>query len=234
MKLVNRSLFLLLFASCTVSQNQRLEEYLAPSVKAFDLKNMHFALEALDDPAGSFSLTLAPLKPIAERKKSFPIYALRADGLPLHERFLLVSFDPLKKIATPLFEFEALEDQTLRLTTNQGDTIMEEAPVIIKDFLKGQTIYLAAISKERNTCNIATIIPSPIETTIDDAAFSLIPTHRKGTHFRLEGKGLVPGEAVLITSGSELKQRQSRLMKKVLFPFPSSRLFWASWEDDPA
>jgi len=209
---MHRYIFLLLFASCTVSQNAHWAEYVAPAEQLFDLRNMHFALDTLDDPAAGFSLTLTPLQYTASQQRSFPIYALRADGIPVHERFLLVSYDPLKGTATTQFEFEALEDHTLRIISSKGEETAEEAPIIIKDFLKGQTIWLAAISKEKSTCTIAHFTPSVIETSIDDANFTLHPTHRKGTHFELQGKGLIPGEAIRITEHSGTQENQQTII----------------------
>ena len=205
---MHRLIFLLLFASCTVYQN-RLEE---PAPQAFELSNMHFALKSLNDPSAGFSLTLSPLESLPSKPRSFPVYALKADGIPLHERFLLISFDPLKKTVAPQFEFEALEDHRLLIITADGEEISEEAPVVVKEFLKGQTIWLAAISKEHPTCTYASFVPSPFRTSIDDGIFSLSVAHRKGTHFELQGTGLLPGEVIRITEHSGAETHQQTLI----------------------
>jgi hypothetical protein len=181
-----------------------MTELLSPPQKSHELPNLHIAYDALDYEPESFAFTLEEIpSPILT-----PVYALRADGLPAHENFLFASHDPLKKTATVHFEFKVLENNTLQILSPKGEEIVQEAPFVLKEILKGQEIELVLISKERRTCTKAQFTPSPISLADNGASFALRTMHRKGTHFALEGKGLSPLEKALVIeqSGDEIRE----------------------------
>ncbi len=197
-------LLLLLASSCTVHQSERIAEFLSPPQKSYELRNLHIAYDALNYPPGFFDFTLHEIP----SPNPTPVYALRADGLPVQERFLFASHDPLKKTVTVHFEFKALENNTLQILSRTGEEIAEEAPLALKEVLKGQEVELVLISKDNKTCTKAQFTPAPITLTQKEAHFSLKTTHRKGTHFLLEGSGLSPLEKILVkeTSGDEVRE----------------------------
>ena len=134
--------FLLFFlASCSLSQQERVAEDVAPLQSPYELRQERFVINSIGNPPAPFSLRLEP------------DFTLTADGIPMNERFVLASFDPLKKTAMPFFEFETLPDKKLAFFTPAGEPIAEMPPIVLKDYLKGQTVYLAAISKKNPTCN---------------------------------------------------------------------------------
>ena len=75
-----------------------------------------------------------------------------------------------------------------------------EAPIILKNLLKSQPLYVAVLSSQTQV--LIPVILDPFKASLDHAEFSLITTHRKGTHFRLEGRSLIPGEKLIITESS--------------------------------
>jgi hypothetical protein len=188
-------------AACTGHQKERLEEVLAPQEKAVSLRNRHIAAESLHQPRGPFDFTLEEV-PVTLAARGAPVYFLKGNGLPMHERFLLASFDPLKETTVAHVEFEVLEGNNLLIITPKGNEIAEEIPLVLKDLLQGQAIDLALISKTKNTCTRTSFTPLPLEDSIGDADFSLMLTHRKGTHFALEGHYLLPGERITVTEYS--------------------------------
>lgn len=199
---------LLLACSCSVHQNERLAEWVAPPQKSTELYNQHLANDLMDQSPDSFTFTLKEQPVLTTSKGSFPLYVLKADGIPKGERFLFASFDPLKERTTFHFEFEVLENNDLKIFTSAGEEIASEHPVVLKDLLESQPVDFAIISKKKATCTRTRIVPTPHYISVDHADFSLTVTHRKGTHFLLEGQGMLPQETILIREHSDTQTIQ--------------------------
>lgn len=219
MKTIKRLLPLLLLASCTLHQEERLQEFLAPPKKASALRNQHIALDALAYDPTSASLSVEEMDAHTLTHIS-GLYALQAEDLPTEERLLLASYDPLKDNATVHLEFQILNDHTLEIF--QSHEIVSEAPLVLKNLLKGQEIELAFISKEKRTCTKMRFTPSPIRLTENGAAYSLQTIHRKGTHFRLHGRGLSPNESLILReqSGEVIREHTIQADEEGRFTHP--------------
>ena len=175
-------LILLGCASCAMTSQEKLAKSLSiplasltPTTDALELE----ATDTLQTTRGSFPLHIVPLK-----------------NLPLNEPLTLVTIDPFHWTQTSHFQFLITEDGSWQI---DGNTL-DEAPIILKNLLKSQPLYVAVLSSQTQV--LIPVILDPFKASLDHAEFSLITTHRKGTHFRLEGRSLIPGEKLIITESS--------------------------------
>ncbi len=180
------------FASCALTPQERIAKTLSIPLENLKPTNEVSILERADT--------------LATSKGSFPIHLLYAEDLPKNELFTLVTIDPFRWKETSHFKFLINESGNLEI---EGKEI-KEAALVLKNFLKGQIVYVAALSTKKQI-----LIPfaiDPFIASIGDADFSLVTTHRKGTHFRLEGRGLIPGERIIVAETSAGKELRRHLL----------------------
>lgn len=199
---MKRLIPLLLLASCTMHQDERFQELLLSPKQSMALRNEHIVQDALFYSPSSAQFSIEKLDTLT-LPHAANFYALQGFSLPVEERCLLASYDPLRgKIAVQL-EFRLLADHTLEIYTPEGSEIVREAPLVLKNLLQGQEVDLALISKERRTCTKVRFTPHPIQLEEHGAVYTLQTIHRKGTHFLLHGAGLLPNESITIREHSE-------------------------------
>jgi len=221
MKNLKHLLSLLLLSSCTLHQQERFSELLAPTrQEASELRNQHWVNEALRYESTAGELSLGEIDSFSIPRISH-LYTLRAQGLPVGERLVLESYDPLTQKAQYHFEFQMLEDGTLQILDPKGE-VVEDAPFAVKGILKGQAVDLLLISHESRSCTKFKMIPSPLLFAENGALYALEPVHRKGTHFILHGQGLAPFESFLIReeSGQNISEHFIQADEKGSFSLP--------------
>lgn len=206
--MMKRLIPLLLLASCTLHQGERLQEVLLSPKQASVLRNEHLVREVLFHSSSSSALAVEKIDSLALPLVS-NAYALQGVGLPVEERMLLASYDPLRDKITVHLEFELQKDNMLQIFGT--DEIVRETPLVLKNILQGQEVELALFSKEMRTCSKLRFIPHPISLEENGALYTLQTTHRKGTHFLLYGEGLAPNESLTIREQSETEIRTHQI-----------------------
>ncbi len=207
--MIKRLIPLFFLASCTLRQEERLQELMLPPPMAQTARVEHFVREALlYSSASSAAFAVEKIDSL-----NLPLisnaYALQGIDLPTQERLLLASYDPLKDKITIHFEFELLENNMLKIFGTE-ETV-RETPLVLKNILQGQEVELALISKEKRTSTKFRFIPHPISLEENGTFYTLQTVHRKGTHFLLHGEGLVPNESITLREQSQTEIRTHRI-----------------------
>ena len=181
------------FASCALTPQERVAKTLSIPLKSLELTNEIAILESTES--------------LATSKGSFPLHVLHAEELPKNELFTLVTIDPFRWTQTTHFKFLINESGNIEIDGKE----IEEMGLVLKNVLKSQVVYVAALSAKEQI--LIPFIIDPFVASIGNADFSLVTTHRKGTHFRLEGRGMIPGETIIVAETSAGKELRRHLLR---------------------
>jgi hypothetical protein len=182
----------LLLASCTHNQDLRFRELLTTTSGAFPrYKDIQIASECLDSPSSQFSLHL---------EETPSRLVLRAEGLPVNERFIFISHNAVEGKINALYEFELKETGEFEIFDSNGVRFEKEIPFRQAEGLKAATaIEYAIVSKKTYTSAKVQFVPYPVFAEGGDIArIEILSTHAMGTHFQVNGSGFKPDESLLL------------------------------------
>lgn len=187
------------FTGCTYNQERRIAETLTPITHAHNMKILR---DSLDHPSFQFSCHLL--------SNGQGAYILKANHLPLNERFLFASMDRTTGKMNLLHEFEVLSDGSLHLFDTKHPGYETGIPILVNEqILIGKQIDYVLVRKKDCTFASARFLPYPLETKGKDGEIiSLIATHPMLTRFQLEGKGFSPHEhlRMIHQSGDQVEE----------------------------
>lgn len=133
-----------------------MAEMLSPAPKSEELRNLHLVSNALAFHSKHISLTL---EESACPQLPCQVFALQAKKVPIGERFLIATRDPLKNRTQVHFEFEVLNNNNLCLFGPDGKEIVDGAPIALQNLLKGQEIKIDTLALFKPGKNL----PLPIQ-----------------------------------------------------------------------
>lgn len=191
--------------SCTLHQEERIRELLTVSQGPFQRqKALHTVSESLAYPSSTFSLEIQAADPLTTAKGQFPLILLKGDQIPLGERFIFATIDPLTQKIDPRFEFEVLSNGYLQIFDRQGIRIEKHIPFVdCEGLLLAKPVLYAVVSKASYTSATAEFIPYPLTSmSATGASIELQVNHPLLTRFACEAKGLEPQEKIILTHQS--------------------------------
>ena len=199
----------LLLCSCTVNMENRIHEMLTVQTGAYPkTKDIQVVKDRSD--TGTFSLRLEEGNSLSTRKGIYPVYVLKAESIPLNERFILARIDRVTGKIDPQCEFEALEDGALQIYRRDGISKEREIPFVASEGLKaGYPIDYCIVSKKNYASAAVEFIPYPIEVAGENGEkLEAIVNHRMATRFLLRAQGFFPSEELTLihTSGNQKEE----------------------------
>lgn len=119
---------------------------------------------------------------------------LRAKG----ERYTLYSLN-MHFEKKPVGQFVA--DQEGQLVDTKERTPLRQFTFILGNFMPGEPLHYALVSRDKKTCLAGSVIPNPLEFTWPDgASMALTMNDAEAQVFTLSGQGFLPNEPFLMTS----------------------------------
>jgi hypothetical protein len=195
-----------LFSGCTYNQQKHFDELFTAKKNGFDaLRDAWIVEQSLSHPSQEFSLLLQPVDPLVVNQGTFSLQILRADHLPLQERFIFAAIDSTNEKIEARFEFEVLEDGKIKIFDQKGTRFENEIPfVACEGLIVGKPVTYAIVSKQSYTIASVEFNPYPIEAISEDGAkVSLIVSHPMLTRFQLQADHFQPEEKVKIVIESD-------------------------------
>ncbi|MBS0624899.1 MAG: hypothetical protein JSS32_02475 [Verrucomicrobia bacterium] len=195
----------LMAAGCTANLNDRLRETLTVETGTFNkLKAKNMVRESLQFPTDEFSLSIQAADPIPTPKGELPLQFLKAQFIPVGERMIFASIDPIEEEIKPEFEFELLENGQVKVFGRNHVYFADEIPFVAADgVLASKPIEYVVTSKRSGTSASVLFTPVPLKKALEGKTLSIALNHPMLTRFQLTGTGYEPGSTVTLqlTSG---------------------------------
>jgi len=199
-------------AGCTVNQENRIHELLAVQTGSFPkIKDIQVVKDRFETDA--FSLKLEESASIAVRSGQYPVYVLKAESIPLDERFVFARIDRVTGKIEPQFEFVALENGELEIYSKSGIVRDAEMPFVASEgFKAGYPIDYAVVSKKTYAAKTVEFIPYPIRAEGEGGTrIEAIVTHPLATRFRIQADGFSPFEKLTLVHTSGEREEESEI-----------------------